>query len=132
MFIMRSGTLSYADTETCKVENFGGVRPGCWINSIPAASMIVSIEAQQGCDCKYINKSSVGLERRSPNPVYTESDGKIKINDVDGFDVRYTSDGMPPTIESPVFPASGVKNNGQLKVKTFSVKYPPSDTVLVK
>ena len=40
--------------------NFGGIRPGCWINIIPAGGMVLIPEASSGCTCGYPMQTSVG------------------------------------------------------------------------
>ncbi|MBU0608565.1 MAG: PQQ-binding-like beta-propeller repeat protein [Armatimonadetes bacterium] len=48
----RSWSLAYYDlTRDNGTENFGGQRPGCWINMIPANGLLVVPEASSGCIC---------------------------------------------------------------------------------
>jgi hypothetical protein len=42
--------------------NFGGVRPGCWINSLPVGGLVLVPDASAGCQCSYQNRSWVALE----------------------------------------------------------------------
>jgi len=63
MFFFRSATLGYFDiTRNDKVRNFGGVRPGCWINAIPAGGLVLVPDASAGCSCSYLNRSWFALE----------------------------------------------------------------------
>ena len=43
MLVFRSATLGYVDLTggTDGTENYGGIRPGCWINAIPAGGLIL-------------------------------------------------------------------------------------------
>ena len=63
MMVFRSATLGYfnlGDKEGTK--NFGGVRPGCWINIIPAGGIVLVPDATSGCGCSYLNKAWFALE----------------------------------------------------------------------
>jgi outer membrane protein assembly factor BamB len=63
LLMFRSGTLSYADlSQNTGVMNFGGVRPGCWINSLPVGGLVLVPDASAGCQCSYQNRSWVALE----------------------------------------------------------------------
>jgi len=42
MLVFRSATLGYCDlTGTRRTENYDGIRPGCWIDAIPAGGLIL-------------------------------------------------------------------------------------------
>src|SRR5690606_242080 len=63
MMVYRSGTLGYFDlNRNEKTENYGGVRPGCWINAIPAGGIVLVPDASAGCRCSYLNRSWFALE----------------------------------------------------------------------
>ena len=58
----RSATLGYFDlNKNHEVENFGGMRPGCWINVIPAGGIVMVPDASAGCSCSYLNRSWFAL-----------------------------------------------------------------------
>ncbi len=58
----RSSVLSYFDLEDDQgITNFGGVRPGCWINVIPAAGLVLAPDQTRGCTCPFPIKASVVL-----------------------------------------------------------------------
>jgi len=58
----RSSVLSYCDLQDDQgITNFGAVRPGCWINVIPAAGLVMVADQTLGCTCPYPIKSSVVL-----------------------------------------------------------------------
>lgn len=62
MFFFRSATLGYFDlNRNQEVENFGGMRPGCWINVIPAGGIVLVPDASAGCSCSYLNRSWFAL-----------------------------------------------------------------------
>lgn len=63
MMFFRSATLGYFDfNKNTKIENYGGVRPGCWINAIPAGGLVLVPDASAACSCSYLNKSWFALE----------------------------------------------------------------------
>ena len=41
---------------------FGGIRPGCWINAIPASGLMLMPEASSGCTCSYPLRGSLALD----------------------------------------------------------------------
>ena len=58
----RSSVLSYFDLEDDQgITNFSAVRPGCWINVIPAAGLVLAPDQTRGCTCPYPIKASVAL-----------------------------------------------------------------------
>jgi len=63
MLFFRSGFTGYydllSDSGTC---HFAGHRQGCWINTIPAAGLVVIPEASAGCVCQFSIVSTVVLE----------------------------------------------------------------------
>ena len=64
MMLFRSATLGYIDlTEKEKgTRNFGGIRPGCWINVIPAGGIVLMPDATARCNCSYLNKATIALQ----------------------------------------------------------------------
>ena len=63
MLVFRSATLGYYDLSGKRTtENYGGVRPACWINAIPAGGLVLSPEATAGCVCSYLNQTWFALE----------------------------------------------------------------------
>ncbi len=59
----RAGALGYVDPLRAKgVSYYGGARPGCWINAIPAGGLVLMPEFSQGCRCSYQIKTSLALE----------------------------------------------------------------------
>jgi len=52
VLFFRSGTAGYYDLEgDSGTVHFGGQRPGCWINCIPANGLVMMPEASSGCVC---------------------------------------------------------------------------------
>ncbi|MHB8972952.1 MAG: outer membrane protein assembly factor BamB family protein [Pirellulaceae bacterium] len=67
MLLFRSATLGYYDLAGAKTtENYGGIRPGCWINAIPAGGMVLLPDATAGCECSYLNKAWIALAPLAP------------------------------------------------------------------
>ncbi len=63
MFFLRGYFLWYYDTERDQgMLPFGGIRPGCWINTIPANGLVLFPEASAGCTCSYPIRSTVVLQ----------------------------------------------------------------------
>ena len=62
MLLYRSATLGYTDfTRGSGTENFGGIRPGCWINALPVGGLVLVPDASAGCSCSYQNRSWMAL-----------------------------------------------------------------------
>lgn len=67
LLVYRSATLGYYDLNGAKTtENYGGIRPGCWINAIPAGGMVLVPDATAGCECSYLNKAWIALGPLKP------------------------------------------------------------------
>ena len=63
MLVYRSATMAYLDLAgSRKTENYGGIRPGCWINAIPAGGLVLLAEAASWCTCSYLNQGTVALQ----------------------------------------------------------------------
>ena len=63
LLLYRSGTLGYVDLSsgTAATQNYGPVRPGCWINAIVAGGLVLMPDATDRCTCSYLMKASVAL-----------------------------------------------------------------------
>jgi hypothetical protein len=63
LLVFRSATLGYRDLRSeSETENYGGIRPGCWINAIPAGGLLLLPEASNRCVCSYLIKATIALE----------------------------------------------------------------------
>jgi outer membrane protein assembly factor BamB len=63
LMLFRSATLGYRSLSAeAKSENFGGIRPGCWINALPVGGLVLVPDASAGCNCSYQNRSWMALE----------------------------------------------------------------------
>ncbi|NQT01109.1 MAG: PQQ-binding-like beta-propeller repeat protein [Planctomycetes bacterium] len=63
LLAFRSATLGYRDLLSGKgTENYGGIRPGCWINTIPAGGLLLVPEASNRCVCSYLIKATIALQ----------------------------------------------------------------------
>ncbi len=68
LLVFRSATLGYYNIGVDqRVRNFGGMRPGCWINALPVGGMVVVPDASAGCRCSYLNRSWIALQG-TPTP----------------------------------------------------------------
>jgi outer membrane protein assembly factor BamB len=62
LLLYRSGTLGYVDLlSKSKTQNYGPVRPGCWINAIVAGGLVLMPDATDRCTCSYLMKTSIAL-----------------------------------------------------------------------
>jgi len=62
MFFLRGYFLWYYDLlKDQGMLPFGGIRPGCWINVIPANGLVLFPEASAGCTCSFPIRSTVVL-----------------------------------------------------------------------
>lgn len=62
MMLFRSATLGYFDIRRNDgVDNYGGIRPGCWVNALPAGGLVLLPDATAGCRCSYLNKAWIAL-----------------------------------------------------------------------
>lgn len=62
MFFLRGYFLWYYDLERDQgMLPFGGIRPGCWINTIPANGLVLFPEADTACTCSYPIRATVAL-----------------------------------------------------------------------
>ena len=62
MMLFRSATLGYFDIKRNDgIDDYGGIRPGCWVNVLPAGGLVLLPDATAGCRCSYLNKAWVAL-----------------------------------------------------------------------
>ncbi|UCE49606.1 MAG: PQQ-binding-like beta-propeller repeat protein, partial [Phycisphaerales bacterium] len=55
LLLYRSGTLGYTDlSSSSATQNYGPVRPGCWINVIVAGGLVLMPDATDRCTCSYL------------------------------------------------------------------------------
>jgi len=65
LMVYRSATLGYCDLlRGTATEDYGGIRPGCWINAIPAGGVVLVPDASSGCQCSYLNQAWIALQAR--------------------------------------------------------------------
>jgi hypothetical protein len=62
LLLYRSGVLGYTDLlNNTGTQNYGPIRPGCWINAITAGGMVLMPDATDRCTCSYLMKASMAL-----------------------------------------------------------------------
>ncbi|NIA12576.1 MAG: PQQ-binding-like beta-propeller repeat protein [Nitrospiraceae bacterium] len=72
MFFLRGYHLWYYDVERDQgMLPFGGIRPGCWINMIPANGLLLFPEASAGCTCSYPIRSTVVLQPKKEQKTWS-------------------------------------------------------------
>lgn len=65
LMLFRSATLGYVDlSRQAGTENYGGIRPSCWINAIPAEGMVLVPDGSSKCQCSYQMKAWFALQGR--------------------------------------------------------------------
>jgi len=63
LLAFRSGCIGYFDlARNAGTESFGGIRPGCWLNLVPAGGLLLAPDYSQFCSCSYQMKVSLALE----------------------------------------------------------------------
>jgi outer membrane protein assembly factor BamB len=63
LVVYRSATLGYHEYGKPEgTSNYGGMRPGCWINAIPAGGLVLVPDATAGCQCSYLNQAWMALQ----------------------------------------------------------------------
>ena len=63
LMLFRSATLGYLDlSRNAGTENFGGIRPSCWFNAIPAGGMVLVPDGSSKCACSYQMRAWLALQ----------------------------------------------------------------------
>jgi hypothetical protein len=130
LLLFRSATLGYYDlNQDYGTEEFGGMRPGCWINALPAGGLVFVPEASSGCVCSYQNQAWIALQPDGVRPPEIVPPGRLsrqpiavqlKVNHPDSEQVRYTLDGSKPTAQSPLFrPPLTLTRTVELQARSF-------------
>jgi outer membrane protein assembly factor BamB len=129
LIVFRSATLGYTDLSgDFGTENYGGLRPGCWINAIPAGGLVLVPDYSARCRCSYPIKASIALQPRGIRPPLFEPNGKIsskplKVLLASGSrkqKVHYTDDGSLPTRNSPQWTGQiEIKKTTTLKARSY-------------
>jgi len=109
----RSGTLAYADLESYqgKLEHYGGIRPGCWVATLPVGGLVLMPDDTSLCNCSYLNRASIALTHYGERPPAIHPDGAIFTDSVavtiksfnSRHEIRYTTDGSEPTAQSSLY-----------------------------
>ncbi|MDF1861218.1 MAG: PQQ-binding-like beta-propeller repeat protein [Verrucomicrobiales bacterium] len=137
MMVFRSATLGYFDlTRNESTEDFGGIRPGCWINAIPAGGLVFVPDASAGCKCSYLNQSWIALR---PDGIRAPKIVPSAISDAEQVTVElipdspatrvihYTMDGTSPTVNSPPYQSPLTLTETTLfRARSFGEKDRPS------
>lgn len=63
LMLFRSATLGYVDfSGSGGTQNYGGIRPSCWINAIPAGGLVLVPDGSSKCQCSYQMRSWFALQ----------------------------------------------------------------------
>lgn len=136
LMAFRSATLGYRDlVHDFGTENYGGIRPGCWINCLPVGGLLLVPEASNRCVCSYLIKASIALKPYGVRPpIITPHGGtfrepvKVTLTAETGEDsIRYTLDDAAPALSSNAYSRPVLlSKTGTLKARTFKEGMPPS------
>ncbi|MFV2068735.1 MAG: PQQ-binding-like beta-propeller repeat protein [Pirellulales bacterium] len=68
LMLFRSATLGYLDlSRDAGTENFGGIRPSCWFNAIPAGGLVLVPDGSSKCACSYQMRAWLALQPSEVN-----------------------------------------------------------------
>ena len=137
MMVFRSATLGYFDlARNEETENYGGIRPGCWINVIPAGGLVFAPDGSAGCKCSYLNQSWIALEPGGVRAPTIDADrdsspGPIEVSLRTDFPAKqkiyYTLDGSLPDEHSKIYEQPLViEQSRMLRARAFSDQGRPS------
>jgi outer membrane protein assembly factor BamB len=63
LMLFRSATLGYKDlSRDAGTENWGGIRPSCWINAVPANGLVLVPDGSSKCQCSYQMRAWFALQ----------------------------------------------------------------------
>jgi outer membrane protein assembly factor BamB len=139
LLVYRSATLGYTDLTTDRGnENFGGIRPACWINALPVGGLVLMPDATDRCTCSYLIKSSIALAPYGVrSPAMAPAGGAfrepvaVKLSaDTSDAVIRYTLDGSTPGPESSRYtdPILVADDQATLQARAYVPGLPPSPT----
>ena len=140
LFVFRSATLGYFDlTKNVETEDYGGIRPGCWINAIPAGGLVFAPDASAGCKCSYLNQSWIALQNtgvRAPrieaSAISDSKEATVRLiaDSAATKEIRYTLDGSAPTIESERYQdVLVITDSASIRARAFDENNQPSQVV---
>ena len=73
MLVFRSATLGYLDLGvSAETQNYGGIRPGCWIAAIPAGGVVLMPDAASWCTFSYLNQGTIVLQGEVDRPGHSQ------------------------------------------------------------
>jgi len=124
LLLIRSGALGYYDTTYDRgwMENYGGLRTGCFVNALPVGGIVVAPDDTRACRCSYQNQATVALIQRGyrapeidaaagqtnvrygrhlKEPAFTGSLLVTITHEDPRVEIRYTLDDSYPTAQSP-------------------------------
>ncbi|NQT87039.1 PQQ-binding-like beta-propeller repeat protein [bacterium] len=136
LLLFRSATLGYVDLAAgVGTEDYGGVRPGCWINAIAAGGLVLMPDATDQCRCSYLIKASVALQPYGLRaPAVSPAGGAFRtpvtatLSQGDSrAEIRYTVDGSPPSATSLRYTAPlRLATSATVMARAFAPGLPPS------
>jgi len=124
LLLIRSGALGYYDLAYDRgwMENYGGLRSGCFLNALPVGGIVVAPDDTRACRCSYQNQATIALithgvrppeidpqagqtnfrfGRHLKEPAFTGSLLITMGHEDPDVEIRYTLDNSYPTKDSP-------------------------------
>ena len=66
LMVFRSATFGYCNfAGETTVENYGGMRIGCWVDATPAGGLVLIADGAANCGCSYLNQATIALQPTS-------------------------------------------------------------------
>lgn len=124
--MLRSAAIGYYDLSYDRgwLENYGGIRAGCFINALPACGIVLVPDDTRACRCSYQNQATIALIQRGVRPPEVDPQvgqtdfrfglwakepqftGKLAVvmtHSDPSLEIRYTLDDTYPTADSPLY-----------------------------
>jgi len=126
LLTLRSAAIGYYDLSYDRgwLENYGGIRAGCFINALPACGIVIVPDDTRACRCSYQNQATVALIRRgvrppeidpqpgqrnfrlgrwSKEPLFTSTLAVVISHPDASLEIRYTLDDSYPSAASALY-----------------------------
>ena len=126
LLMLRSAAIGYYDLSYDRgwLENYGGIRAGCFINALPACGIVLVPDDTRACRCSYQNQATIALTQRgvrppeidpqpgqgnfrlgrwSKEPLFTGTLAVVISHPDKSLEIRYTLDDSYPTAGSMLY-----------------------------
>jgi len=126
LLLLRSATIAYYDLTYDRgwLENYGGIRAGCFINALAAGGIVLVPDDTRACRCSYQNQATIALKQHGMRPPEIEPQlgqsnfryhsiakepvftGRLIVtisHHRPDVELRYTLDDSTPRVDSPLY-----------------------------